>query len=78
MKKTIAANFNNITGDQIKFLAKGARCDESYVRKILAGRRRNRSRVAEAIFEAAKKLNQSIETGKTRASKELIIIGEND
>ncbi|WP_317899463.1 hypothetical protein [Aurantibacillus circumpalustris] len=82
MKNSIPSKFKHlplthITGEQVKFLATEADCEENYVRKIVSARRPINSALAKIIYKAAKKLNRHIENGQQKA-KEIIIVGEND
>jgi len=75
--KIIRESFEHIAGDQVKFIATEAGCDENYVRKILNGKRPINSAKSRLIYKACRKLNRIIENGQQKV-KELIIIGEND
>ena len=81
MKKVAHPNkpiYPHINGQIVQQIAQKAKCDPSYVWMILNGRRAATSRKAKAISIALKKTSASVETGLKRATKELILIGEND
>lgn len=79
MKKTESdtLKLEHIQKHHITALAAKAKCDVSYVWMIVNGKRESNSRLAKAIYSAAKSLNDSIEAGLNKANKKFELI-END
>ena len=75
MKKTTHTNLKDlphIEAAQIRQLAKGGKCEESYVRKVLNGDRDSKSRRAKAIIRGAKLLNVKIENAYDTVNKKML------
>jgi transcriptional regulator with XRE-family HTH domain len=78
MERQNQEEFNHVTKHHITQLATKADVSREYVKKLLTGEAPGNTITAKAILAAAKTLNQAIEKGINKATKDLIIIGEND
>lgn len=70
--------FKNVSTLQIEEIAQKAKCEPSYVYKILRGVRQANSSKARAILKAAQTIEKAVNDVQNQIEKELIIIGEND